>query len=123
MSRIKGRDTKPELRVRSYLHRRGLRYSLHRKDLPGKPDIVLRKYRAVVFVNGCYWHRHENCKLSYEPKSNTTFWQNKFDQNVARDKNNYDRLAKGGWRVLIIWECEVQENAKLEALVEKIKAT
>jgi len=120
MSLIKGKDTKPELVVRSYLHKQGLRYSLHRKDLPGKPDIVLNKYRAVVFVNGCYWHRHEGCKYSYSPKSNRRFWADKFAQNVKRDQRNHVKLKKLGWRVFVIWECEVHISENLSCLYSLI---
>ena len=88
MSRIRGSDTKPELLVRSLLHRMGYRFRLHRKDLPGRPDIVLPKYRTVIFVHGCFWHRHKGCKYAYTPKSRTDFWQNKFQGTVERDKRN-----------------------------------
>ncbi|MES0491809.1 MAG: DNA mismatch endonuclease Vsr, partial [Leptospirales bacterium] len=84
MSRIQGKNTKPELIVRSYLHSLGYRFRIHRKDLPGKPDIVLTKYKLVIFVHGCYWHRHKNCKLAYTPKSNVDFWLKKFDENIVR---------------------------------------
>jgi len=107
MARIRSRDTKPELIVRSLLHRAGLRFSLRRKDLPGRPDIVLPKYRAVIFVHGCFWHRHPGCKVATLPKSRQDFWQAKFAANVARDERNQRRLVEAGWNVLVLWECEV----------------
>lgn len=106
MSRIRSKDTKPELVVRSLLHRMGYRFRLHRKDLPGKPDIVLPRYKTVIFVNGCYWHRHKNCKYAYNPKSRTEFWQKKFRGTVERDKQNRQELKKLGWKVIVIWECQ-----------------
>lgn len=110
MSRISGKNTKPELIVRSFLHRNGFRFRLHRNDLPGKPDIVLPKYGSVIFVNGCFWHRHPRCKYAYNPKSNIEFWVKKFDENVIRDKNNYSLLKKDRWKVILLWECEVYKN-------------
>ena len=107
MSRIRGKDTRPELIVRSTLHRMGYRFRLHRKDLPGKPDIILPKYRTVIFVHGCYWHRHKNCKLAYTPKSRTEFWRTKFQGTMERDKRNQLELKKLGWKVVVIWECEI----------------
>jgi DNA mismatch endonuclease (patch repair protein) len=107
MARIRGKDTKPELIVRSLLHRSGVRFSLRRKDLPGKPDIVLPKYKTVVFVHGCFWHRHKGCKVATTPKTRTDFWQAKFDSNVARDQRNQRDLKKAGWQVIVLWECEI----------------
>jgi DNA mismatch endonuclease (patch repair protein) len=123
MSRIKGRDTKPELIVRSLLHRAGVRFSLRRKDLPGRPDIVLPKYRAIVFVHGCFWHRHKGCKVASMPKSRKTFWQAKFKGNVARDKRNRRDLERLGWRVLVVWECAVMRDprAVLDGLLEGLQ--
>lgn len=109
MSRISAKNTKPEIAVRSLLHRRGFRFSLNRKDLPGKPDIVLPKYKTVVFVHGCFWHRHKGCSDATTPKTRTEFWQNKFDGNVARDKRNVKALKKSGWKVLIVWECDLKK--------------
>ena len=113
MSRIKSKDTKPEKVVRSLLHKLGFRFRLHRKDLPGSPDIVLPKYRKIIFVHGCYWHRHEGCRLAYKPKSNVTFWNNKFKENTDRDKNNKTKLESLGWHVHVIWECETKNVDKL----------
>ena len=106
MSRIRGRDTQPELAVRSALHRAGYRFRLHRKDLPGRPDIVLPKHRTVVFVHGCFWHRHKGCRFAYTPKSRVAFWQKKFDDNVERDRRNVRALRALGWRVVTVWECQ-----------------
>lgn len=112
MSLIKSKDTKPEKLLRSALHRLGLRFRLQGKGLPGRPDIVLPKYKSVVFVHGCFWHCHEGCKVAHLPKSNVDFWQKKFDANVARDKSNQDKLEQLGWKVIVIWECEISELVK-----------
>lgn len=120
MSRIRSTNTKPELRVRSLLHRMGFRFRLHRKDLPGKPDIVLPRLKTVIFVHGCYWHRHPGCKFAYQPKSRVEFWTAKFVDNVERDTRNREALESLGWRVLVIWECEVAEQAHLDALLSKL---
>jgi len=113
MSRIRGRDTRPERLVRSLLHRLGYRFRLGRKDLPGKPDIVLPKYRAVVFVHGCFWHRHGGCQYAYTPKSRIEFWQQKFERNVQRDKEVKEALERQNWHVLTVWECETMDTEKL----------
>lgn len=107
MSGIRSHDTMPEKHIRSLLHRAGFRFRLHRKDLPGKPDIVLPKYGAVIFVHGCFWHRHR-CALFKWPRSNQDFWQKKINANAKRDEGNIAALAKIGWRVLIIWECALK---------------
>lgn len=111
MSRIRGANTKPELAVRSMLHRMGYRFRISNKTLPGRPDIVLPKYRAVIFVHGCFWHRHQGCKYAYTPKSRLDFWGRKFEGNVMRDKNNLSLLKKTGWLPLVVWECEIKHNA------------
>ena len=113
MSRIKGRDTKPEIRVRSALHRMGYRFSLRRRDLPGRPDIVLPRYGAVLFVHGCFWHRHKNCSNSVLPKTRAEFWLAKLNGNVERDQRCVLALKQLGWNVLTIWECEVEDGLKL----------
>ena len=113
MSRIRGGDTRPELVVRSLLHRMGYRFRLHRKDLPGRPDIVLPSRRTVVLVHGCYWHRHPGCPLAYTPKSNRQFWEAKFSENVTRDKRQYAELRDLAWNTIIVWECETKEQATL----------
>lgn len=105
MSQIGHTDTKPEILVRKGLHRRGFRYRLHTKDLPGKPDIVLPKYKTVIFVHGCFWHGHKNCRYFRFPKTNTDFWEKKITRNRERDVEVRQRLVELGWRVLIVWEC------------------
>ena len=122
MSGIRGRDTKPEIMVRKYLHAQGLRYRIAPKNLPGKPDIVLPKYRTVVFAHGCFWHRHHGCRYAATPASNKDFWQIKFDQNLARDARVRSQLTEQGWRVLIVWECEVNTE-RLQLLVGEIRST
>jgi DNA mismatch endonuclease (patch repair protein) len=117
MAQISGKDTTPELTVRSLLHRLGYRFRLHRKDLPGQPDIVLPRHQTVIFVHGCYWHRHKGCRFAYTPKTRTDFWQRKFEENVARDIRTRKRLRKLGWRIIIVWECETRD---LEALAERL---
>lgn len=108
MSRIRGKNTVPEMVVRRIAHRLGYRFRLHRRDLPGSPDLVFPGRRKVVFVHGCYWHRHSGCRLAYTPKSNMEFWNRKFDANQARDKAAIEQLQQLGWDVLVIWECEAK---------------
>lgn len=108
MAGIKGKDTKPELTVRKALHARGLRYRLHAKELPGKPDIVFPKYRAVVFVHGCFWHRHEGCRFATTPATRPEFWNEKFAANVSRDIRNERALENAGWRHRTVWECDIR---------------
>ena len=115
MSGIRGKDTKPEIVVRQLLHRLGYRFRLHRKNLAGKPDIVLPKWRTVIFVNGCYWHGHEDCHLFRLPKTRTEFWTNKIEGNSARDERNHTALEDAGWKVLVIWECAVSKKLSLTA--------
>lgn len=110
MSRIRAKDTSPEKTVRSFLHQLGYRFRLHRRDLPGQPDIVLPRFRAVVFVHGCYWHRHKRCKYAYTPKTRIEFWQRKFDENVERDRLTLKSLRKQGWRILVVWECQIADG-------------
>ena len=110
MSRVRTKGTAPELALRSALHSAGIRFRLHRKDLPGKPDIVLPKYKSVIFVHGCFWHHHEGCIKSKMPKTNVDFWQDKIAANIKRDKSNQDDLAKMGWRVLVVWECNIKKD-------------
>jgi len=118
MSRIRCKDTKPEKLVRSMLHKMGFRFALHRKDLPGKPDIVLPKYHTAVFVHGCFWHRHKACKYAYTPKSRKAFWSSKFRENMSRDRRNEKALRKIGWRVITVWECWTE---KPELLYRRLK--
>lgn len=108
MSAVKSKDTKPEILVRKCLHAAGFRFRLHVKELPGKPDIVLPKYKIAIFVNGCFWHRHPGCKYASTPSTNSDFWNAKFEENTARDNRNYAQLKELGWKVVIVWECEVK---------------
>ena len=110
MSGIRGKDTKPEMAVRRGLHRRGHRYKLHDKQLPGKPDLVLPRYKAVIFVQGCFWHRHE-CYLFKWPKSQTAFWRDKLSKNWERDMSNQSLLLRQGWRIAVVWECALKQNS------------
>ena len=121
MSRIKSKDTAPEKRVRSALHRAGFRFRLHVKDLPGKPDIVLPKYKTVIFVHGCFWHQHKGCSNATIPSTNQAFWQEKFKRNVERDKREQAELKKLGWKVIIIWECKVDKIAKIETMIKLLE--
>ncbi|MTW16622.1 DNA mismatch endonuclease Vsr [Rhodoplanes serenus] len=115
MSRIRGRDTKPEMVVRRLAHRMGYRFRLHRRDLPGRPDLVFPGRRKVIFVHGCYWHRHPGCRFAYSPKSNVDFWSEKFASNVTRDAAVIAQLQTDGWHSLVIWECESTDAEKLAA--------
>jgi len=119
MSQIKGKDTKPEKTVRSLLHKNGYRFRLHKKDLPGKPDIVLSKYKTVIFVHGCFWHRHKNCANASNPKTNKKFWKEKFSSNVKRDRESQAKLKKLGWKIIVIWECELK-NCQFIKVIKKI---
>lgn len=107
MAAIKGRNTTPEMTVRKMLHRLGYRFRLHRRDLPGTPDIVLPKYRTVIFVHGCFWHRHPDCRFTTNPKTNSEFWERKFFINVDRDKRQQRSLREAGWEVIVVWQCEL----------------
>lgn len=118
MSNVKNRDTKPEHIVRRLLHKLGYRFRVQRKDLPGKPDIVLPKYRTVIFVHGCFWHGHPGCPRAARPTSNTTFWDTKLDKNIQRDSEVQAKLKESGWNVLVIWQCQTKSE---EALGEIIK--
>jgi DNA mismatch endonuclease (patch repair protein) len=118
MRRIRGQDTKPEIALRSALHRQGFRFRKNDRRLPGKPDIVLPKYRTVVFVNGCFWHRHEGCSKATTPKTNTEFWMKKFRENVKRDAAKTAQLRDMDWKVLTVWECEISSD--LEGVAREI---
>jgi len=120
MSRIRSKDTEPEKRVRALLHGMGYRFRLHREDLPGNPDIVLPKYWTVVLVHGCFWHRHRGCKYAYHPKSNVKFWEQKFCQNVKRDKLTMRALRNLHWRIIVVWECELKDMKRLSAKLRKL---
>lgn len=119
MSKIKSKNTKPEKVVRSLLFSLGYRFRLHVKDLPGKPDIVLPKYKTVVLVNGCFWHGHENCKDAGIPKTNSQFWYDKISKNKERDKRVLNELEQAGWKVLVIWECQINDKEKLISFISK----
>ena len=122
MAAIKGKDTKPEMIVRKYLFSRGLRYRVNNRKLPGSPDIVLRKYKTVIFVDGCFWHGHEGCKYFRLPKSNVYFWKHKIAMNIARDYANTVDLKLAGWKVIRIWECEIKTKARREETLRNLYA-
>jgi DNA mismatch endonuclease (patch repair protein) len=119
MTAVRGKDTKPELQVRSVLHKMGFRFRLYSKDLPGKPDIVLRRYKTVIFVNGCFWHRHDCKSGRANPKTRVDFWESKRTATVLRDIRNVDALKEMGWKVLTIWECQAMDHAQLPSIIEK----
>ncbi len=123
MKNIRSKNTTPELIVRKFLYNKGYRYILHDKKLPGKPDIVLRKFNTVIFINGCFWHGHKNCSEAKKPKSNSEFWKTKIISNQQRDKKNIESLSKLGWSVLTIWECQLQKDlmeSTLSDIVNKL---
>lgn len=124
MSKIKSKDTKPEMLVRRFLFSHGFRFRLHRKDLPGNPDIVLPKFKTVIFINGCFWHGHRNCKFATIPETNRDFWLTKISGNIIRDNESVERLKQSGWRVIVIWQCELKPKVKdqtLEQLITKLQ--
>lgn len=123
MAAIKGKDTKPELIVRKYLFSRGLRFRIQVRKLPGRPDIVLPKYKTVIFVDGCFWHGHEGCKYYRLPKSNIDFWRAKIERNTARDARNEAELRSQGWRVLRVWECDIRTVATRDAYLQRLYDT
>lgn len=118
MSKIRSKDSVPELRVRKLAHRLGYRFRLHRSDLPGRPDMVFPGRRKIIFVHGCFWHQHPGCKRATIPRSNVAFWRDKLKRNRRRDEVVLEKLAESGWDVLVIWECETKDD---EALAEKLK--
>lgn len=120
MAAIRGKDTKPEILVRKFLFSKGLRYRLNNRKLPGSPDIVLKKYKTVIFVDGCFWHGHEGCKYFRLPKSNTPFWEAKITRNIERDKETTQALTALGWKVISIWECELRNKSNREAALNKL---
>lgn len=119
MQNVKTKNTAPEIKLRSLLHKNGFRFRVNRKDLPGKPDIVLPKYRAVIFVHGCFWHGHD-CPRGQRPQTNADFWNQKIDRNVIRDKSDVSLLERLGWRVLIVWECEIKKKNEA-VLLSRVK--
>ena len=120
MSRIRSKDTKPELIVRSALHRLGYRFRLHKKDLPGKPDIVLAKYRTVIFVHGCFWHQHKGCRYAYQPKTRAGFWRNKLQGISERDIRTRKKLSRVDWKSRVIWECQTKNPVKLNRYLTRL---
>lgn len=123
MASIRGQNTRPEMTVRRFLHGKGFRYRLHVRSLPGSPDLVLPKYKLVIFVHGCFWHRHAGCRYATVPDQNCEKWQHKFEQNVARDQRNIDHLLESGWRVIVVWECGLrtaESRTHLDSLLELI---
>ncbi|MDQ3333197.1 MAG: very short patch repair endonuclease [Planctomycetota bacterium] len=119
MGSVRSKDTLPEMRVRRIFHALGLRFRLHRSELPGSPDLTLRKWRTVVFVHGCFWHRHRGCPNTRTPKSRVDFWEGKFRQNVIRDQRNRRDLRRAGWKVIVVWECEVSNERRLIRKIQK----
>ena len=120
MSRISGKETKPEILVRKLLFANGFRYRKNDKRYPGKPDIVLPKYKTVIFINGCFWHGHKNCKKANLPKTNYEFWKNKIDENIQRDKKIYEQLKVQGWNVLILWQCQLNNQNNIKRTIDKL---
>jgi DNA mismatch endonuclease, patch repair protein len=119
MAAIRSRDTVPERKVRSIAHRLGFRFTLRRKDLPGRPDLVFPRLKAVIFVHGCFWHRHADCSRSTSPATNRAFWEAKFNRNVSRDAEALARLGNSGWKTLVVWECELREHSKLRQKIRR----
>lgn len=119
LSSVRSLNTKPEVLVRKLLHSMGYRFRLHRKDLPGKPDIILPKYRKIILVHGCYWHRHEGCSMASEPKRNKQYWEKKFERNRIRDNMNYKALNELGWKVMVVWECHTKKTGFLRKKIKK----
>lgn len=124
MRAIRSKGTKPEMTVRRMIHKMGYRYRLHRRELPGRPDLVFPARRKVIFINGCFWHQHPaaECKIRRTPKSNLDYWEAKLEGNVVRDRENWSALEKAGWKVLVIWECELKEDAKLGGRIRRFLA-
>lgn len=124
MSKIRGKETKPEIIVRKFLFSKGFRYRINDARYPGKPDIVLPKYHTVIFVHGCFWHGHENCKASKLPQTNSDFWEEKIGRNVERDRDNIEALKSMGWKVIVVWDCEIKakknREERLKSLVDEI---
>lgn len=117
MSRVRGKHTSPELRVRRAAHKMGLRFRLHRKDLPGKPDLVFPSRRIALFVHGCFWHRHSQCPKASMPKTRSSYWAEKFQSNQARDKKNISELQRRGWATLVVWECQTKDDEELASIL------
>ena len=120
MSHVRNRDTRPEKIIRSILHKSGFRFRIQRKDLPGKPDIVLPKYKTIIFVHGCFWHQHEGCKKALPPKSNVSFWLEKFRKNKERDRKVIRTLQESGWKVIVVWQCEIPKIKNNPEIIKKL---
>ncbi len=120
MRSVKSTDTSPEMVVRKWLHARGYGYRIHRKDLPGKPDITMSRLKLAIFVHGCFWHNHTNCRKATIPKTRTEFWTEKFKKNKERDKQKEDALEKAGWRILVLWQCEIEQGKFADILQESL---
>lgn len=120
MAGIRGKNTRPELAVRSAIHAAGFRFTLHNKKLPGSPDIVLPRYKTAIEVRGCFWHRHPGCRFATTPATNREFWQTKFRENVRRDARNQEALKSAGWRLLVVWECEARDPPKVSRLIKRL---
>lgn len=121
MSRVRSKDTKPEMLIRKFLFANGFRYRLHDKKLPGKPDIVLSKYKTVIFINGCFWHGHENCKYFKLPKTRTEWWKAKIERNIVNDKEKHTLLQNAGYKVIVVWECDIKNKSVYDTLIDEIK--
>lgn len=121
MSRVRSKDTKPEMLIRKFLFANGFRYRLHDKKLPGKPDIVLPKYKTVIFINGCFWHGHENCKYFKLPKTRTEWWKAKIERNIVNDKEKHTLLQNAGYKVIVVWECDIKNKSVYDTLIDEIK--
>ncbi len=119
MGQVRGWDTKPELFVRSIVHRMGFRFRLHRRELPGNPDLVLPKHKKAIFIHGCFWHGHKGCSRSNRPATNKAFWKKKLDRNIQRDNNNVRKLRRLGWKPLVIWECETKNPERIWEKIER----
>ena len=122
MSRIRSKNTKPEVVVRKFLHAQGFRFRLHVKNLPGSPDIVLPKYRTVIFIHGCFWHGHEGCKKATLPKTRTEWWANKISRNIEHDQHSASALRELGWRVLVVWQCQIKDEWQKKLVKELLSA-
>lgn len=123
MARVGQKNTKPEMTVRRALHRLGFRFRLHRRDLPGRPDIVLPKYRTAIFVHGCFWHRHPGCRRTTTPKTREAFWRDKFDANILRDRKATEALERAGWKVLVLWECEIAAGSAIAKVANQVRGS
>jgi len=120
MSKVTAKDTRPEVKVRKFLFSKGFRYRKNDKRFPGKPDIILPKYKTAIFVHGCFWHHHDNCRAAALPQTNYEFWKNKMETNIKRDRKNQKDLKKLGWKILVIWQCQIKNRALFEKTMKRI---